>query len=390
MLIHEYQAKDFLKKLGIKIPGGSVACNQDEAIKIIEVLGLPVVLKGQILSGGRGKAGAIVLANSLEEAIKSAKNLFGKKITTSQLGNRTFIVKKILVEKALNIKKEFYLGFTLDRKKETLTAMVSSAGGMEIEEVARIHPELLKKECFYPESGLLPFQVRNLAYFLEVPDVVFATLADYLIKLSEFFLKYDLRLLEINPLVLTEKNELVAVDAKMDFDDSGLSRHPEIASLEDITELSPEEIEARRYQLNYLKMNGSIGCLVNGAGLAMATMDIIKYFGGQPANFLDIGGGVTEEAVSKAFEILIKDDQVHSALVNIFGGIVRCDLVARGVVASARKISLQKPVVVRMEGTNVAEGKKILQESGYPLHFVDNFEEAAKMAVFLSQAKGKG
>ena len=390
MLIHEYQAKDFLKKLGIKIPGGSVACNQDEAIKIIEVLGLPVVLKGQILSGGRGKAGAIVLANSLEEAIKSAKNLFGKKITTSQLGNRTFIVKKILVEKALNIKKEFYLGFTLDRKKETLTAMVSSAGGMEIEEIARIHPELLKKECFYPESGLLPFQVRNLAYFLEVPGVVFATLADYLIKLSEFFLKYDLRLLEINPLVLTEKNELVAVDAKMDFDDSGLSRHPEIASLEDITELSPEEIEARRYQLNYLKMNGSIGCLVNGAGLAMATMDIIKYFGGQPANFLDIGGGVTEEAVSKAFEILIKDDQVHSALVNIFGGIVRCDLVARGVVASARKISLQKPVVVRMEGTNVAEGKKILQESGCPLHFVDNFEEAAKMAVFLSQAKGKG
>jgi len=390
MLIHEYQAKDFLKKLGIKIPGGSVACNQDEAIKIIEVLGLPVVLKGQILSGGRGKAGAIVLANSLEEAIKSAKNLFGKKITTSQLGNRTFIVKKILVEKALNIKKEFYLGFTLDRKKETLTAMVSSAGGMEIEEVARIHPELLKKECFYPESGLLPFQVRNLAYFLEVPGVVFATLADYLIKLSEFFLKYDLRLLEINPLVLTEKNELAAVDAKMDFDDSGLSRHPEIASLEDITELSPEEIEARRYQLNYLKMNGSIGCLVNGAGLAMATMDIIKYFGGQPANFLDIGGGVTEEAVSKAFEILIKDDQVHSALVNIFGGIVRCDLVARGVVASARKISLQKPVVVRMEGTNVAEGKKILQESGCPLHFVDNFEEAAKMAVFLSQAKGKG
>lgn len=390
MLIHEYQAKDFLKKLGIKIPGGSVACNQDEAIKIIEVLGLPVVLKGQILSGGRGKAGAIVLANSLEEAIKSAKNLFGKKITTSQLGNRTFIVKKILVEKALNIKKEFYLGFTLDRKKETLTAMVSSAGGMEIEEIARIHPELLKKECFYPESGLLPFQVRNLAYFLEVPGVVFATLADYLIKLSEFFLKYDLRLLEINPLVLTEKNELAAVDAKMDFDDSGLSRHPEIASLEDITELSPEEIEARRYQLNYLKMNGSIGCLVNGAGLAMATMDIIKYFGGQPANFLDIGGGVTEEAVSKAFEILIKDDQVHSALVNIFGGIVRCDLVARGVVASARKISLQKPVVVRMEGTNVAEGKKILQESGCPLHFVDNFEEAAKMAVFLSQAKGKG
>lgn len=385
MLIHEYQAKEFLKHLGIKIPEGGVAETPEKVREIAEELLVPVILKSQVLSGGRGKAGGIIIARNPEEAEASARNLFGKKLITGQSGNRGLTVRKILVEKTLKIKREIYLGLTVDRRNEGVAAIVSSEGGMEIEELARSNPELIKKEYLSPETGLLPFQGRNLAYFLELQNGAFNTFIEYLRKLTGFFLSHDLKLLEINPLILTEEDELVAADAKMDFDDCSLFRHPEIAALEDLSEASPQEIEACHFHLNYIKMDGHIGCLVNGAGLAMATMDIIKYFGGEPANFLDIGGGVTEEAVSKAFEILIEDPQVTSALINIFGGIVRCDLVAKGIVASARKVSLKKPVVVRMEGTNVAEGKKILEESGLPFHFVNNFEEAARLAVALSR-----
>lgn len=386
MLIHEYQGKEFLRRLGIKVPAGKLASSPEEVKEIALQLSGPVILKSQVLSGGRGKAGGIIFARNAEEAGAAAQNLFGKKLITTQSGQRGLTVKKILVEKALKIKREIYLGLTVDRKKESLAFMVSPAGGMEIEEISRTDPGLIKKEYFSPELGLLSFQARNLTYFLELPENQFLTFIEYLKKLTDFFLTHDLKLLEINPLVLSEEEELFAADVKMDFDDCSLFRQPEISALEDLSDFSQQEIEARRFHLNYLKMDGNIGCLVNGAGLAMATMDIIKYFGGQPANFLDIGGGVTEEAVSKAFEILIEDPQVISALINIFGGIVRCDLVARGIVSAAQKVSQQKPVVIRMEGTNIEEGKKILEESGLPFYFVNQFEEAARLAVTLSKS----
>ncbi|HAV41632.1 MAG TPA: ADP-forming succinate--CoA ligase subunit beta [Acidobacteria bacterium] len=386
MLIHEYQAKDFLKQLGITIPAGQLAETAGEAKAAAEQLGCPVIIKSQILSGGRGKAGGIRLADSPEKAWLEARNLLGKKLITSQSAGRGLTVRKILVEKALQVQKEIYFSLVIDRKNERIAAIAGRQGGIEIEELARSNPEAIKKEYFYPEAGLLPFQARNLTYFLELPEPAFKTTLDYLKKLTEFFVAKDVKLLEINPLILTAEDRLVAADVKLDFDDSGRTRQPELASLEDWAEVSPEEKKARSYKLNYIKMEGQIGCLVNGAGLAMATMDIIQLFGGQPANFLDIGGGVTEEAVGQAFEILAGDDQVKACLINIFGGIVRCDLVARGIVASARKMSLQKPVVIRLEGTNVAEGKKILEEASLPFYFVNEFEQAARLAVSLSQS----
>jgi len=385
MLIHEYQAKKFLKELGLLVPDGQVAETPEEAQNIAQELGFPVVLKAQILAGGRGKAGGIKSARSVEEVSSQAASLLNTRLITPQTGPQGKLVKKILVEKLQQIKREFYLGLSVDRKHERLVALVSKQGGVEIEELASSRPELIKQEIFFPDAGLYSFQRRNLTYFLDLPAEVIKTFLDYIERLERFFLRHDLKLLEINPLFLTEADQLVAGDIKMDFDDSGLVRHPELAPLEDLSELSPEEIRARKFKLNYLKMSGHIGCLVNGAGLAMATMDLIQYFGGQPANFLDIGGGVTEEAVSQAFEILLTDRDVTSALVNIFGGIVRCDLVARGIVAAARRISLQKPVVVRLEGTNVEEGQKILEQSGLPFHFLPDFEAAARKAVELSK-----
>ncbi|HEK85211.1 MAG: ADP-forming succinate--CoA ligase subunit beta [Candidatus Saccharicenans sp.] len=385
MLIYEYQAKEILRQLGIKIPSGEVGQNSKEIIEIVKKLSPPVVLKAQVLSGGRGKAGGIILLKNQEEAEYRIQDLIGKKLFTNQTGTEGLEVRKILVEKAIKMAKEFYLGLTVDRRKEKLAAIVSLKGGLEIEAVSQDNPELIKKEYFYPDTGLLSFQQRNLAYFLELQGDSFNLFLDYLEKLTDFFLTHDLKLLEINPLALTEDRELVAIDAKMDFDDGGLPRHQEISRLEDLSGVSAEEIEARQYHLNYLRMKGQIGCLVNGAGLAMATMDLIKLFGGEPANFLDIGGGVTEEAVGKAFEILIKDVQVKVALINIFGGIVRCDLVAKGITDYAKKISLKKPVVARLEGTKVIEGKKILSESGLPFYLVDDFEKAAELAVSLSQ-----
>ncbi|MBC7363130.1 MAG: ADP-forming succinate--CoA ligase subunit beta [Candidatus Aminicenantes bacterium] len=389
MLIHEFQAKKILKELGLLVPDGQVAETIEEAKNIAQELGFPVVLKAQILAGGRGKAGGIKTAKSAEEVGLQAASLLNARLVTLQTGPQGKLVKKILVEKYQEIKREFYFGLSVDRKNERLVALVSRQGGVEIEEQSRSQPELIKQEIFFPETGLYSFQRRNLAYFLDLPAEVIRIFMDYMEKLGSFFLSHDLKLLEINPLFLTETDQLVAGDIKMDFDDSGLAKHPELSPLEDLSELSLEEIRARKFKLNYLKMRGRIGCLVNGAGLAMATMDIIQYFGGQPANFLDIGGGVTEEAVSQAFEILLSDREVTSALVNIFGGIVRCDLVARGMVASARRISLQKPVVVRLEGTNVDEGKKILEESGLPFYFLSDFEAAARKAVELSQVKLK-
>ncbi|MDD8030587.1 MAG: ADP-forming succinate--CoA ligase subunit beta [Acidobacteriota bacterium] len=384
MLIQEYQAKRILKALGIQTPEGYLAESPEQIIKICKALGSPAVLKAQILSGGRGQAGGILLAREPEEAESLARNLFGKRLITSQTGNRGLVVRKILVEKALNIKKECYLGLAVDREHETLLALVSREGGIQIEELSRQKPELIKIISFNPDEGMRPFQARQLAYFLELEEDLIKQLVSLLRNLSGFFIEKDLKLLEVNPLVLTESRLLVAADVKMEFDDCSLERHQDISGLLDFSDDSEEEMEARNFKLNYLRMEGNIGCLVNGAGLAMATMDIISHFGGQPANFLDIGGGVTEEAVNKAFEILISDDRVTSALVNIFGGIVRCDLVARGVVNCAERLGLKKPVVVRMEGTNVIEGQKILKESGLPFHLADDFEQAARLVVSLS------
>ncbi len=386
MLIHEYQAKDFLKQLGIAIPAGQLAETPGEAKVAAEQLGCPVIIKSQILSGGRGKAGGIRLADSPEKAWLEAGSLLGKKLITSQSAGHGLTVRKILVEEALQVQKEIYFSLVIDRKNDRIAAISGRQGGLDIEELSRSNPEAIKKEYFYPETGLLPFQARNLAYFLQLSEPAFKTSLEYLKKLSAFFLTKDVKLLEINPLVLTAENRLVAADVKLDFDDSGLVRQPEVAGLEDYSEVSPLEKRARSYKLNYIKMEGQIGCLVNGAGLAMATMDIIQLFGGQPANFLDIGGGVTEEAVGQAFEILAGDEQVTACLINIFGGIVRCDLVARGIVTSARKMSLKKPVVIRLEGTNVAEGKKILEEANLPFYFVSEFEQAARQAVSLCQS----
>ncbi|MGQ9801102.1 MAG: ADP-forming succinate--CoA ligase subunit beta [Candidatus Saccharicenans sp.] len=387
MIIHEYQAKEFLRQLGLSIPPGQLAASPAEARNIAASLSTPVIIKAQVLAGGRGKAGGILKARTAAEAESLTRNLLGSKLITVQTGNRGLTVRKVLVEKVIDLKRELYLGLAVDRKNETLVAMVSPQGGLEIEELSRSRPDLIKKIVFWPDEGLRLYQARHLAYFLGLEEAVAKRLTQNLKQLSHFFIDNDLKLLEINPLALTEDNQLVALDARMEFDDYGLARHPELVSLEDTYDESQPEKEARIYRLNYLRLDGQIGCLVNGAGLAMATMDLIQHFGGQPANFLDIGGGVTEEAVSKAFEILISDERVVSALINIFGGIVRCDLVARGVVSQARKLSLKKPVVVRLEGTNVVEGKKILEKSGMPFHFSPDFERAARLAVSLAGIK---
>lgn len=387
MLIHEFQAKKILKEIGLMVPDGQIAETVEEVGKIASSLGFPVVLKAQILAGGRGKAGGIRTAKTKEEAELIAGELLNRRLVTSQTGQQGKLVTRILVEKAQEIKREIYFGLALDRHNERLTALACRQGGVEVEHISRTNPDMIKQEPFWPETGLYGFQIRSLSGFLGLSGNILKVFTQYVINLVRYFLSHDLKLLEINPLFITADDKLVVGDIKMDFDDSGLLRHPEIAGLEDLSDLSPEEVRARKSGLNYLKMEGNIGCLVNGAGLAMATMDIIKYFGGQPANFLDIGGGVTEEAVSEAFGILLTDKEVKSALVNIFGGIVRCDLVARGMVSAAGRISLSKPVVVRLEGTNVEEGKRILEESNLPFYFISDFEEAARKAVKLSQLK---
>lgn len=384
MLIHEFQAKNFLQGLGWKIPAAALAQSAKEAGLLARELGCPVMLKAQVLAGGRGKAGGVLKAATPEEAERLASGLLGSRLITAQTGSQGLPVNRLLVEKAISLNKEYYCGLAVDRRNETLVAIASRQGGLNIEELSGSRPELIKKIFFNPDEGLKHFQARQLAYFLELPEKLIRDFVVRLKRLSEFFLENDLKLLEINPLAWSDDDQLLAVDARMEFDDCSLARHPELAALRDESQENELEKRARMFGLNYLKMNGGIGCLVNGAGLAMATMDIIQHFGGQPANFLDIGGGVTEEAVSQAFELLLSDSQVIAALINIFGGIVRCDLVARGVLAAASRISLNRPVVVRLEGTNVAEGRRILEESGLPFIFAADFEQAARLAVELS------
>lgn len=385
MKIHEYQAKQILSKYDVQIPRGEVADNPSRAREIADKIGPRVVLKAQVHAGGRGKGGGIKLAKNPQEAEKIAREMIGMTLVTPQTGPEGKLVKKILVEEALDIARELYIGIVIDRAKEVPVVMASSEGGVEIEKVAAETPELIFKEHINPATGFLPFQARNLAFKLCLEGNTFKQGVKFIISLYKAFGATDASLAEINPLLITEQGNVLALDAKMNFDDNALLRHPDIKEMRDLDEEDPLEVEASSFNLNYIKLDGNVGCMVNGAGLAMATMDIIMYSGGMPANFLDVGGGVSEEAVKNAFKILVSDKDVKAALVNIFGGIVRCDLVANGIVKAAKEFGLKVPMVVRLEGTNAELGKKILKESGLSFYPAETMREAAEKVVPLAK-----
>jgi succinyl-CoA synthetase beta subunit len=384
MKIHEYQAKSILNQYGVRIPRGEVAETAEKAYEIAKDIGPKVVVKAQIHAGGRGKGGGVKLANTPEEAQERAQEIIGMNLVTHQTGPEGKLVKKILVEEALDIAKELYIGIVIDRAKEAPVVMASSEGGMEIEKVAAETPELIFKEYINPATGFLPFQARKLTFQLGLEGDTFKQAVKFLLTLYKAFESTDASLAEINPLLITGQGDVLALDAKMNFDDNALVRHPNIKEMRDLDEEEPLEVEASKFDLNYIKLDGNVGCMVNGAGLAMATMDIIMYSGGMPANFLDVGGGVSEEAVKNAFKILISDKDVKAALINIFGGIVRCDLVANGIVKAARELELNIPMVVRLEGTNVELGKKILEDSDLAFFSASSMKEAAEKVVPLA------
>ena len=385
MKIHEFQAKQILSQYGVAVPRGEVAETPAKAAEIAQRLGGPVVLKAQIHAGGRGKGGGIKVAQSPEEAQSLAEKMIGMTLITHQTGPQGKRVKRLLVEEALGVAKELYLGIVIDRARECPVVMASTEGGMEIEKVAAEHPELIFKEWIDPSAGLAGFQARRLAFRLGLSGETFKQGVRFLSSLYKAFQASDASLAEINPLIITTQGGVLALDAKMNFDDNAVPRHPDIQALRDLDEEDPLEVEASKYSLNYIKLDGNVGCMVNGAGLAMATMDIIKYSGGLPANFLDVGGGVTEEAVTNAFKILVADQDVKAALVNIFGGIVRCDMIANGIVKAARELGTKIPIVVRLEGTNVELGKQILKDSGLAFTSASSMKEAAERVVALAK-----
>lgn len=382
MKIHEYQAKELLKSFGIKVPRGIIARSQEEAEKAaLELKTDVIVVKAQIHAGGRGKAGGVKLARSPEEAKKIASEMLGMRLVTHQTGPEGREVKTLLIEEGLAIDREFYLGITLDRQKGRNVFMASASGGMDIEEIAATFPEKILKETINPSVGFRPFQARKLAFGLGIPNELVNEAVNFMLKLYEAYEKMDASLIEINPFLLTKDRRLIALDAKVNFDDNALFRHKEYMELRDFNEEEPLETEASKYGLNYIKLDGNIGCMVNGAGLAMATMDIIKLHGGEPANFLDVGGSASQERVEQAFKILLSDKSVKAVLINIFGGIVRTDMVARGVVAAAKNLDVKIPVIVRLEGTNVEEGNKIIAESGLNFIVANSMSDAAQKAV---------
>ena len=381
MNIHEYQAKEILRRFGIPVPRGRVAATPQEARAIAGELGGSCVLKAQIHAGGRGKAGGIKLAASAAEAEEKAGGMLGKKLVTHQTGPQGREVKRLLVEERLNIDREFYLGMVLDRSLSRASVIASAEGGVEIEEVAQRSPEKILKETIDPAVGLLPFQCRRLAYGLALSGESVNALLSIMQGLYRAFVELDCSLAEINPLLLSREGKLVALDAKMNFDNNALFRQTEIAALRDLHEEDPREFEASQLGLSYISLEGNIGCMVNGAGLAMATMDIIKLCGGEPANFLDVGGGATRDKVTEAFKILLSDKRVEGVLVNIFGGIMRCDVIAQGVVEAAREMRVTVPLVVRLQGTNVELGKKILSGSGLSIIPAETMAEAAEKIV---------
>jgi succinyl-CoA synthetase beta subunit len=385
MKIHEYQAKAILARFGVPVPRGEVVFKKDEARAVTQRLGTPVVVvKAQIHAGGRGKAGGVKLARSADEAASHAEHILGMKLVTPQTGEEGRIVHRLLIEEGLDIKRELYLSVLVDRATGTPIVMASTAGGMEIEEVAKEHPEKILRQAIDPATGLQPFHARKLAFGLGLSPELVSAAVPFLQSLYRAFVESDASLVEINPLVATGDGRLVALDAKVTIDDNALYRHPEFKELRDLDEESPLEVEASKFKLNYIKLDGTIGCMVNGAGLAMATMDIIKLSGGSPANFLDVGGGASEDQVKNAFRILLSDPNVRGVFVNIFGGILRCDVLASGVVNAAKELKFKVPVVVRMEGTNVQQGQEILRNSGLNFTVASGMKDGAEKIVALA------
>jgi len=384
MNIHEYQAKELLSKYGVSVPKGRVAFTPDEAEETAKGIlknNSVCVVKAQIHAGGRGKAGGVKLAKSHSEARQYAEGMLGKKLITHQTGPEGKEVKKVLIEESCQINRELYLGMVEDRAAQRVVVMASSEGGVEIEEVAAKSPEKILKEYVDPAVGLIPFQARKLAFGLGIDKSLVNKTVKFMDGLYKAFIETDASMAEINPLVITKDGNILALDAKMGFDDNGLFRHKEVHDMRDLDEEDPKEIEASRHSLNYVALDGNIGCMVNGAGLAMATMDIIKLYGGMPANFLDVGGGANKEQVTAAFKILMSDVKVKAVLINIFGGIMRCDIIAEGVIAAVKEVGIKVPLVVRLQGTNVELGRKILSESGLNIITAEKMDEAGEKVV---------
>ena len=385
MKIHEYQAKAILARYAVPVPRGKVAFTVDEAEAAARELGGSVVVKAQTHAGGRGKGGGVKVAKDATEARELASRILGMTLVTHQTGPEGRVVKRLLIEETLPIERELYLGIVLDRVQGKPVLMASAAGGMDIEEVAAKTPEKILKATIDPGLGLLAFQARKLAFGIGIPAASVNGAVQAMMALARASMDVDASLAEINPFILTKDGKVYALDAKINIDDNALYRHKDLIELRDLNEEDPLEVEASKFGLNYIKLDGTVGCMVNGAGLAMATMDIIKYAGGSPANFLDVGGGANAEQVKNAFRILISDTSVKAVLINIFGGILRCDTLASGVVAAARELNMQIPIVVRMEGTNVELGRQILNESGLKLTVADGMKDAAEKVVALAK-----
>lgn len=387
MNIHEYQAKDIFRQYGVSVPEGKVAFSADEAVKAAESLGTPVtVVKAQIHAGGRGKAGGVKIAKSLDEVRTYADELLGKVLVTHQTGPEGKEVKRLLIEQGCDIKKEYYIGVVVDRDTGRVVMMASEEGGTEIEEVAAETPEKIFKEVIDPVVGLMPYQARNLAYAINIPNELVNKAVKFMMGLYTVFMDKDCSIAEINPLVVTGDGDVMALDAKLNFDSNAIYRHKDLAELRDFDEEDEKEVQASKFDLSYIALDGNIGCMVNGAGLAMATMDIIKHYGGEPANFLDVGGGATAEKVTEAFKIILSDENVKGIFINIFGGIMRCDVIADGVIEAAKQVKLDRPLVVRLEGTNVEQGKEILANSGLNIVAADSMADGAQKIVNLVKA----
>lgn len=384
MNIHEYQGKEIFRSMGVAVPEGRVAFTAEEAVEKAKELDSDVyVVKAQIHAGGRGKAGGVKIAKSLSEVETYANELLGKQLVTHQTGPEGKEVKRLYIEQGCDIQKEYYVGFVIDRATDKVTLMASEEGGTEIEEVAAKTPEKIFKETIDPVVGLSPYQARRIAFNINIPKESIGKATKFLLALYNVFIEKDCSIVEINPLVTTGDGQGLALDAKLNFDDNALFRHKDIVELRDLEEEDPKEIEASKYDLSYIALDGDIGCMVNGAGLAMATMDTINHFGGNPANFLDVGGGATKEKVTEAFKIILGDDNVRGIFVNIFGGIMKCDVIAEGIVAAVKEVELTLPLVVRLEGTNVERGKEILNDSGLAIEPAATMAEGAQKIVKL-------
>jgi succinyl-CoA synthetase beta subunit len=384
MNIHEYQGKELLRKYGVSVPNGRVAFTVDEAVEAAKELGTDVVVvKAQIHAGGRGKAGGVKVAKNLDEARTYAEEILGKTLVTHQTGPEGKEVKRLLIEEGCDIKKEYYVGLVLDRATSRVVLMASEEGGTEIEEVAEKTPEKIFKEVIDPAVGLQGYQARRIAFNINIKKELVGQAVKFMMGLYQAFVEKDCSIAEINPLVVTGDGKVMALDAKLNFDSNALYRHKDIVEYRDLEEEDAKEIEASKYDLSYISLDGNIGCMVNGAGLAMSTMDIIKFYGGDPANFLDVGGGATAEKVTEAFKIILSDENVKGIFVNIFGGIMKCDVIAEGVVEATKQVGLEIPLVVRLEGTNVDLGKKILNESGLNITSAESMADGAQKIVSL-------